>query len=107
MATTRHPAVLEFLSERARKGGKARLTKMTAEERTRVAKLAAEARWHKKTSPDPNNPQGTKRDKQGEGSGITSTRKPCRQTGVPISQPTLFEIAEPFENLEPLYARAA
>jgi hypothetical protein len=31
-----------------RKGGRARLKTMTAEERTRIARLAANARWTKK-----------------------------------------------------------
>jgi len=38
----------EWAAANGRRGGKARLTKMTAEERTRVAKLAARARWTKK-----------------------------------------------------------
>jgi hypothetical protein len=94
--------------ELSRLGNIARTRKLSAERRSEIARLAAQARWAKKTTaPDPNDPQGTKRDKQGEGSGIMSTRKPCRRTGIATSQPTLFEIAEPFENLEPLYARAA
>lgn len=65
MATKLHPAVFEFLSERARKGGKARLTKMTAEERTRIAKLAAQARWAKKPDgPDPGDPKRPGGDQQ-------------------------------------------
>jgi hypothetical protein len=71
MVTRTDPAVFEFLSERARKGGKARLVKMTAEERTRIAKLAAAARWAKKAeAPDPTDPKGPKREPQGGGSGI-------------------------------------
>jgi hypothetical protein len=47
------PLAVEF----GRRGGKARLTSMTAEERRRIAKLAAEARWKKKsTTPDPTDP---------------------------------------------------
>ena len=53
-----------------RRGGKARLVRMTAEERTRIARLAANARWAKKTgSPDPTDPQGPRRD-EGQGQGI-------------------------------------
>lgn len=37
-----------YLSRLGRKGGKARLTKMTAEERKDVARKAAQARWGKK-----------------------------------------------------------
>jgi hypothetical protein len=49
--------------EAGRRGGKARLTKMTAEDRRRIAQLAAAARWGKKaTAPDPTDPQGPKRD---------------------------------------------
>jgi chitodextrinase len=71
MAAKTDSAVFEFLSERARKGGKARLVKMTAAERSRIAKLAAEARWHKKAdAPDPTDPQGPQRDRQGAEGGI-------------------------------------
>lgn len=55
-------------------GGKARLVKMTAEERQRIAKLAARARWAKgKTAPDPTDPtdpQGPNRDRRGDETGI-------------------------------------
>lgn len=78
-----------------RRGGKARLVKMTAEERTRIAKIAAQARWAKKAeAPDPSDPKGPKRDER-QGPGIMSTRKPCRRTGISPLQPTLFEIQEP------------
>jgi len=39
--------VKQYLARIGRKGGKARLTKMTSEERIRVARQAAEARWAK------------------------------------------------------------
>jgi hypothetical protein len=39
--------VKQYLAKIGRKGGKARLTKMTSEERIRVARQAAEARWAK------------------------------------------------------------
>jgi hypothetical protein len=56
------PLAVEF----GRRGGKSRLVKMTAEERSRVAKLAAQARWGKKAeAPDPNDPKGPGRDHQG------------------------------------------
>jgi hypothetical protein len=79
MATQTDPAVFKFLSERARKGGKARLTKMTAAERTRIARLAANARWGKKAGspvpPDPNGPSSPDRDRQGAEAGIMLTRR--------------------------------
>lgn len=77
------PLAVEF----GRRGGKSRLVKMTAEERTRVAKLAAQARWAKKASaPDPkgpNDPKGPHRDPGEEGTGIllSARRKPV----VPVS----------------------
>lgn len=50
-------SVTEWTKKIGRIGGKARLTKMTAEERSRIARLAARARWGKKTAaPDPNPP---------------------------------------------------
>ena len=71
-----------------RRGGKARLTKMTAEERTRIAKLAAQARWGKKATPnapDPNHPKGPKRDGQWAEAGIMlSSRRPA--VGVPSTE---------------------
>lgn len=74
------PAVIEYLRRSASRAGKARLTSMTAEDRKRVAKLAAQARWAKKLdAPDPTDPKGPKRDQQGEGPGIMSTpRIACR-----------------------------
>jgi hypothetical protein len=88
-------------ADSARKAGKARLTSMTSEERKRIATLAAQARWAKKAgSTDPTDPKGPGHDREGGGSGIMSTRKPCRQTGI-ASQPTLFSISEP------LHVRAA
>jgi len=39
--------VKEYLARIGRRGGKARLTKMTAEERKKVARNAAKARWAK------------------------------------------------------------
>jgi hypothetical protein len=85
----------ELFEESGRRGGAARAAKLTPAERTRIAKLAAQARWAKKaTAPDPTDPQGPKRDPGGESSGIMSTRKPCRQTGVALTQPTLFDSLE-------------
>lgn len=64
-------AVNEHAAALGRRGGKARLVKMTAEERTRVAKLAAQARWAKRAdAPDPNDPKGPKGDPHVEGTGI-------------------------------------
>lgn len=51
------PMAVEF----GRRGGKARLTSMTAEERRRIARLAARARWGKKAetpTPPPSGPNG-------------------------------------------------
>jgi hypothetical protein len=91
--TSDNPALFAFLSERARKGGKARLTKMTAEERSRVARLGAQARWGKKTeAPPPNDPKGPKRDPQRQ--GILSTRKPCGRTGASLPPLTIVEVRE-------------
>ena len=76
-------------------GGQARARNLSAERRKEIARLAAQARWKKNAdAPDPNGPKGPKRDGQKPGSGILSTRKPCRQTGVASNQPTLFEIPE-------------
>jgi hypothetical protein len=98
MATNVTPekdSLAALTAEFGRRGGKARLTTMCAEERSRIARLAAQARWAKKTTaPDPSDPKGPKRDQPGERSGIMSTRKPRRQTGVALTQPTLFEIPE-------------
>lgn len=41
------------LSKLGKKGGKARLQTMTAEERTEVARKAAQARWAKRKGPKP------------------------------------------------------
>ena len=59
--------------------GRSRLTKMTAEERTRIAKLAAQARWGRKAeAPDPTDPGGPHRDQQGAEAGIMSNSAPPR-----------------------------
>lgn len=39
--------IRKYLSSLGRKGGKARLTKMTAEQRQAIARKAAKARWAK------------------------------------------------------------
>ena len=66
MAIPKDPLAVEF----GRRGARARMTKMTAEERTRIARLAAQARWGKKaTAPDPTDPQGPNRDRE-QGPGI-------------------------------------
>lgn len=46
-------SVKEYLAKIGRRGGKARLTKMTAARRTEIAQGAAQARWkaHKKVKP--------------------------------------------------------
>lgn len=85
--------------EASRLGNIARTKKLSPERRKEIAQLAARARWAKKASPDPDDPNGSKPKERS--SGILSTRKACRQTGVSSQQPTLFEISEP------LHARAA
>jgi hypothetical protein len=71
--------------EACSRAGKARLTSMTAEERKRIAKLAAAARWGKKAdAPDPTTPppNGPERDRQCAEAGIMySARRPARSTG--------------------------
>lgn len=65
MATNENDAVVsEWARNMGRRGGKARLTKMTADERTRIAKLAAETRWRRKTEPDPTDPNGPNHDQR-------------------------------------------
>ena len=74
----------EHAAALGRLGGKARLTKMTAEERSRIAKLAAEARWGKKAeAPDPTDPKGPHRDQQGAEAGIMLSGR--RKPAVPVS----------------------
>ena len=46
----RHPAVSEYLAKLGRKGGKARLTKMTAEQRRAIATKASKAAAKKRTA---------------------------------------------------------
>jgi hypothetical protein len=80
----RDPAVVEYLRRSASRAGKARLTSMTAEQRKRVAKLAAEARWRKKTtSPEPTDPKGPDSDARPIRTGImlNGPRRPliCRK----------------------------
>jgi len=42
-----HPAVRDFFRKNAKKGGHARAEKLTREERSNVARKAAQARWAK------------------------------------------------------------
>jgi hypothetical protein len=101
MASQPKEITRELFEESGRRGGKARLVKMTSEQRSRIARLAAQARWGKKAGgPDPTDPNGPGRDDQPK-PGIMSTRKPCRQTGITSHQPSLFKISEP------LHVRAA
>lgn len=78
-AVAKDPLAVEF----GRRGGKSRLTKMTAEQRRESARRAAQARWGKKAAaPDPNNPndpQGPGRDHQRAEAGImlSSRRRPA------------------------------
>lgn len=67
-----------YAAEIGRRGGKARLTKMTSEQRREVARRAAHARWGKKQeAPQPPDPKGPDRDQQGAESGIMLTgRRP-------------------------------
>jgi hypothetical protein len=46
----RHPAVSKYLTKLGRKGGKARLTKMTAEQRRAIATKASKAAAKKRTA---------------------------------------------------------
>lgn len=81
--------------ELSRLGNIARTKALSPERRKEIARLAAQARWGKKvTAPDPNDPLGPKREREGEIPGIMSTRKPCRPQTRIASQPTLFEDSE-------------
>lgn len=75
LVVAKDPLAVEF----GRRGGKSRLTKMTAEERSRIARLAAQARWGKKAdAPNPTDPSGPHRDRQGAEAGIMlSGRRPA------------------------------
>lgn len=42
-----HPAVRDFFRKNAKKGGQARADKLTPEQRKKIAKSAAQARWAK------------------------------------------------------------
>jgi hypothetical protein len=84
LVVAKDPLAVEF----GRRGGKSRLTKMTAEERSRIARLAAQARWGKKAiAPDPNDPNGPHRDRQCAEAGImTTSRRPAhRATSARLS----------------------
>jgi len=82
------PLTIQELTSRA---GKARMVKMTPEERRRVAKLGAQARWAKHhpapPPPDPPDPGDPRRDSQYSESGIMSTPPPVseRKPVVPVS----------------------
>lgn len=65
-------ALSALAAEWGRRGGNARREKTTAEERSRIAKLAAKARWAKKASPD--GPEG----------GPDNDQRPIR-TGILLS----------------------
>jgi hypothetical protein len=79
--------------ELSRLGNIARTKKLSTERRKEIAQLAAKARWAKKPdAPDPNDPK--KGPKDGPDLVLCKIRKPCRQTGVPLTQPTLFEFSE-------------
>ena len=77
--------------EFGRRGARARMTKMTAQERSRIARNAAQARWQKKaTAPDPTptDPQGPQgRDQQWAEAGIMSTPRRRPTVGVPSNNP--------------------
>jgi hypothetical protein len=45
--------VKEYLAKIGKRGGKARLTKMTAAERKKIARLGATARWAKQKKEKP------------------------------------------------------
>jgi len=52
MAEEKNPAAVELGRLGGLKGGKARAAKLTPEERSAIAKKAAEARWAKKRQQD-------------------------------------------------------
>jgi len=74
-----HPALLEWFRKNGSRAGKARAAKLTAAERSRIAKLAAKARW-KKNDGDPQGPKGKQRPIREGVSGIllNSRRRPSR-----------------------------
>lgn len=75
-------------AESARKAGKARMTKMTPEQRRESARRAAQARWGKKAvapDPSPTDPgSGPERDRQGQ-IELTSRRPVARTNSEGIS----------------------
>ena len=80
--------------ELSRLGNIARTKALSPERRKEIARLAAQARWHKKLdAPDPTDPQGPKRGDEDQvlcnlspAPTLEQSRRPCR----PV-QPALFE----------------
>jgi hypothetical protein len=91
MATEADQAVREWARKNGRLGGKARLVKMSAEERHRIAKLAAQARWAKQAG-GPDSPDGgpERPIKGGATSIMLSSRRTPRRVAS-LSLP-LFEL---------------
>ena len=98
MATNTNPEIdslAALTAEFGRRGGKARSAKMPPEERKRIARLAAQARWGKKaTAPDPTDPQGPNRDReQGPGIMLSARRRPVHATSERFSGRSLAAAA--------------
>ena len=72
-------------ADAGRIGGEARARKLTSEDRTRIAKLAAHARWARKLAApdptDPTDPQGPIRELQKSGI-LSSSRRPLVRVSV-------------------------
>lgn len=83
-------AVAKLMAEFGRRGGKSRLTTMTAEQRRESARRAARARWARKqpTNPTPTQPTdplgSPDRDQQYAEAGIMSTSG-CPKPAVPAA----------------------
>lgn len=73
--------------EFGRRGARARMTKLSAEQRRQIARNAAQARWAKKTQPpqppDPQGPGSPDRDGQYAEAGIMLSYP--RRPAVPVS----------------------
>lgn len=83
MAVAKDALAVEF----GKRGARARMTKMTAEERRRVAKRAAQARWGKKAdAPNPDGPKGPNRDeRRGPGIMLSARRRPASASSDHLS----------------------
>lgn len=92
MATELEKAMIlkEYFRERASRAGTARRNKLSPEERKRIAKLAAQARWKKKNGgPDGSGSPGSNGGSLGSASDNTKDyvnrrRPPCRITRLSL-----------------------